>query len=308
MSSNLVRPQGTQQQVPFISKGTAAAGARLGPRPESKATPASTGAWRNADSTNALKSALNTARNPSLAPRPQSIMLKTSATPSAVANQFSRLEVSGVQKQDWRSTKVYDPSLGPTRSMMTTNWRSSTVGSNVTGRTGRQVFQNAVCTLSNFSRSDFHQGDVIAAPFHVANTNPNASPSDPRLVKTVEGFAYSKRRMLVVLFVYSQDMYCLPLYSFGNRGLEAKPEALRKEYVCTRNEGEEEKENPGVHRAVVIRSRRPLTESTTIHLTGGIRVGCNEDITSVGRLTKQSYGELVDIWGALVQGAQGESW
>lgn len=296
------------QTSSLIRKGATAVSAGNAAAPSQNALPTGPApAWQS-PGVNALKSALSTARNPNLAPRPKSVMMNVPATPSAVAGQMANLHVSAPQAPDWRSARVYDPSVGPTRSAMTTNWRSSAVGSNATSRTGRQTFQNAVCTLSNLSRSDFHLGDVIAAPFHVANTNPNASPSDPRLVRTVEGFAYSKRRMLVVLFVHAQDMYCLPLYSFGNRGLHAKPDVLKKEYVCMRNAGDKVFANEGPHEPIAVKCRRPLTEATTVHLTGGIRVGCNEDITAVGRLTEEGYGNLLDLWKALVAEAQEDTY
>jgi hypothetical protein len=63
-----------------------------------------------------------------------------------------------------------------------------------------------VCKISNYTRRDFKLGDVIAAPFHVANTNPNVLSNDDRLTLTCEGHAYSKRRMMVVLFVHQYDL------------------------------------------------------------------------------------------------------
>lgn len=211
--------------------------------------------------------------------------------------------------QDWRATGAYNPSLGPTPSTMTTKWRQTNAPSQAsTTRTRRQAFQNAVCKISNYSRRDFKLGDVIAAPFHVANTNPNVDPQDNRLALTCEGPAYSKRRMMVVLFVHQYDLFCLPLFSFSSRGLTEKPQQIKIEYVCMKNAGAEGFVNHGVHPPVEILAHRPLTDSTTVHVTGGLRVGCNEDITRVGRLTEKSYFRLVAIWKELVGKAQSEVW
>lgn len=255
---------------------------------------------------NALKSALADARNPSQASaRPKSVMMAVPATPSDVAAQMNNLNIKkGNDARDWRKTGTYDPSVAPTPSAMTTKWRETNAPSRTTRRTARQAFQNDVCKISNYTRRDFKLGEVIAAPFHVANTNPNVDPKDDRLTITCEGPAYSKRRMMVILFAHQHDLFCLPLYSFSGRGLTGKPDGLKVEYVCVRNVGAQAFVNHGVHLPVEVTARHPLTDSTTIQLTGGLRVGCNEDITRVGRLTEKSYFSLVELWEGLVNEAQ----
>lgn len=239
--------------------------------------------------TNALKSALASARNPSQAPRPNSVMMVVPPTPSDIAGRMNNLTLKASDSQSWRATGTYNPSLGPTPSTMTTKWRQTTAPSRATtDRSRRQAFTNAVCKISNYTRRDFKLGDVIAAPFHVANTNPHVDPDDERLTRTCEGHAYSKRRMMVVLFVHHYDLFCLPLFSFSGRGLTEKPDHIKTEYVCVKNAGVEGFVNHGVHPPVEIQAHHPVTDSTTVHLTGGLRVGCNEDITRVGRLTEKS--------------------
>lgn len=174
-------------------------------------------------------------------------------------------------------------------------------------RSVRNLFQNAVCVLSNYTRRDFYVGDVIAAPFHTANTNPNADPKDPFLTFTSVGPAYSKRRMMVVLYIHQQDLHCLPLYSFSGRGLAAKAQQQQHEYACLRNAGDKTA-FPGPYEPLEIVAHRPIDgKNTTVHLTGGLKVGCNEDITPVGRLTQDSYYALQTIWNQVVKGAQTEA-
>jgi hypothetical protein len=134
------------------------------------------------------------------------------------------------------------------------------------------------------------------------------TPDDDCLTLTIVGPAYSKRRMMVVLFIHMQDLYCLPLYSFSNRGLKEKPEHLKKEYVCMANDGDADFVNQGKYPPVRVQANHPLSENTTVHLTGGVRVGCNEYMGSVGRLTRKAYYELVAIWSQLVNGAKDEPW
>lgn len=74
------------------------------------------------------------------------------------------------------------------------------------------------------------------------------------------------------------------------------------------NDGDRGFVNQGIHRPVIIRAHYPVLPNTTVHLAGGLRVGCNEDVNSVGRLTQDSYYELVGVWSELVNGAKDEPW
>ena len=74
------------------------------------------------------------------------------------------------------------------------------------------------------------------------------------------------------------------------------------------NEGHEDFVNEGMYPPVEVRANRPLLVTTSVHLTGGLRVGCNEDISAVGRLTKKSYQELVELWDKIVGFAREEPW
>jgi len=274
---------------------TTGAGASVQLQPGNAPTSnAAANAWQTLGGTLALKSAL--AQGRSQAPR-KSVMMAVPPTPSDVAVKMGGLQLGKPSAQGWRGgPKMYDPSMGPTPSAMTTKFRPMLAPSRAsvaTARTARQMFQNAVCTLSNYTRRDFCVGDVIAAPFHTANTNLNVSPQDPNLSATPWGHAYSKRRMMVVLFIHQQSLHCLQLYSFSGRGMGAKPVTQQDEYVSLRNAGEQSVQQ-GPHKPLEMFAHRPIDGSnTTVHLTGGIKVGCNEDITRVGRLTQESYYDLL---------------
>jgi hypothetical protein len=301
----------------------------LGPGASSPAIPVTakspngaSGAW-DMNGTNALKTSLANSRAPPQAPRgaptgpragrPKSTlnMMMNVQTPSAVAANLATLDINGPQTQDWNpnNAKYYKASEGPTGSTMTTPWRHNPTASQVSSvRSVRQPYLSQYCKAMNKTRRDFRLGEVITVPFHTSNTNPNVNPDDDCLTLTVVGPAYSKKRMMVVLFIHMQDLYCLPLYTFSNRGLKGKPDHLKKEYVCMANDGDEDFVNQGLHPPVVVQAGRLVDPDTTVHLTGGMRVGCNEWVHSAGRLTRDSYYELLGLLTDLVSGARNEPW
>lgn len=163
--------------------------------------------------------------------------------------------------------------------------------------------------MSGRSRRDFRLGDVVALPFHTPNTNPHTRPDDPNLTATIQGPVYSKRRMAVVLWMYQRDMFCLPLYTFEHKGLSNKAQYLHKEYVSLRNKGSKNAVAQGPHKPIeVVCRKKPIDDETVVHIAGGFRVACNEDITFAGRLTQVSHTELCELWQKLSDDAQAEGW
>ncbi|KAK3112384.1 hypothetical protein LTR53_011402 [Teratosphaeriaceae sp. CCFEE 6253] len=226
------------------------------------------------------------------------------ASPSEVASQLGGLRIDPSPKA------VANPSEGPgatemggggkVRAAPTT--RYSTMST--TQRIGSMFAKSP-----RWRRRDFCKGDIISLPFHTANSNPNVDPNDERLTETVEGYVYSKRRMLAVLWIYGDAMFCLPMFSFGSRGIQSKPERLRHEYVALRNVKDRRFVNQGVHAPVdATHSNKPFTPETAIHITGGVKVGCNEDIAFCGRLTETGYMDLLELYKAQSEAAQGEMW
>lgn len=155
----------------------------------------------------------------------------------------------------------------------------------------------------------FRKGDIIAIPFHTANTNPNVDPTrDDQWQMTVWGPVYSKRRMVVVLWVYQRDMFCLPMYTFEHTGLRQKHRNILHEYVAVKNAGKPHVPQGQYPAIEVVSYRKDMDPDSSIVLTGGVRVGCNEDITWSGRVTKKSYLELVALYQRVVDQAQAEPW
>ena len=192
---------------------------------------------------------------------------------------------------------------------MTVPWKqASAAPSHKTGRSIRQAIRTAVCVLSGKTKRDYKRGDIISLPYHTPNMVVNTDPNDRRLKLTCEGPVYSKRRMVVILWIHAEDMFCLPLFSHQGTGLRKKPEYRLKEYVCVKNVGDDDFENEGAYKAVEARCHHDLDRSTTIHITAGLKVDCNENTRHVGRIEKRSYNELVNLWEGLNEQARSDPW
>ncbi|SMR51183.1 unnamed protein product [Zymoseptoria tritici ST99CH_1E4] len=205
---------------------------------------------------------------------------------------------------------VHNPSLGPLPPTGT-QWGGTAVQTDMTTDTYFKPVKTPECVRTKRTVRDFKSGEVLALPFHVANMNPKLVPNHPRLQITCEGPAFSKRRMFIVLWINQIDMFCLPLYSFEGKGLAAKKDYLKADYVCLANkEAGRSFKNVGLYKPVVFESydRKPLTDETTVHLTGGVTVDPREHITYVGRLTKDSHAHLLQLWQDRVDIAQDKAW
>lgn len=258
-------------------------------------------AWANgggaAVAQSLAKSLAKSLYNPSAARMPPS--QAPQATEPSQAN-------SAVACNNTHTTHV-SPSQGPTPSAVTNNWRNAPT--QMTDGSVRQKMKTAWCVLSGMSRHNFRQGEVISVPFHTANTNPNVDQTDKRLTLTYEGPTYSKRRMMVVLWIFQQHMLCLTLYSFQGRGIQAKPVFLQDEYVSMKNVGDKAFQNQGQYKPIeVAMNKWSVSPTTAVHLTGGVKVGCEEDIAKIGRITQESHKNLVKLWTTLNQAAQNEAW
>lgn len=215
------------------------------------------------------------------------------------ANSNAGSQLSGMSQLNISSPKpaqkMYNPSNAPSPSAMTVGPRApvSAPPSQV-GHHG--AIKNAVCVSSGYSRWDFTVGEIIGIPYHQSNTNPNVLPTDPCLAFTKQGPVYSKRRMVIVLWIHHYDMFCVPLFTHNGCGLGNKNSDARREYVCVMNEGDTNFNNDGMHDAIVAKCKYPLKPETSVHLGGGLKVSCKDDISRAGRLTKDSYKRLKDLW------------
>lgn len=67
--------------------------------------------------------------------------------------------------------------------------------------------------------------------------------------------------------------------------------------------------NQGQYEPVEVQCRRrPMNAMTSVQLTGGVRVACEEDIQMVGRITEESHAHLVGLWTRMNEVAQSERW
>ncbi|KAI7486499.1 hypothetical protein KC351_g3287 [Hortaea werneckii] len=230
---------------------------------------------------------------------------------TSVANLEAQFAHTGVSNSFGPGLAPYNPSQGPTASQITTPWRPArSTRTNASFSSARLAVNNAVCKLSGYTRKDFQKGEVISLPHHAANTDPNVDPNtDNRWRSTVEGPVYSKRRMMVVLFIYGRDMLCLPLYTWNKSGISRRPAWLKNEYVGVQDANNFNYINHGDYPPVIIEgNRRPMHEHSTVVLSAGCKVSCNEDILSVGRLTQKSHTHLVALWQELNREAVAEAW
>lgn len=218
--------------------------------------------------------------------------------------QFSKMEV---KEQERPKEKVYNPSMGPSPSMMTTvSATLSAAPSDGTMGSVARVVNTAACVLGRFRKRNFKRGDVISLPYHTSNSNPHVDPQDPNLSYTVVGPVYSKRRMVVVLWMYKETMFCVPMYSFNGKGLRSKPKHIKEDYVSVVNKGDVNFENQGVHPPIQVECKWPVDKNTTIKLVGGVDVPYKADIAKAGRLPRESFGRLMMLWKNLSGTAWGQ--
>ncbi|KAK3641377.1 hypothetical protein LTR56_006887 [Elasticomyces elasticus] len=226
-------------------------------------------------------------------------------TPAAHAALYAASTRAPTRNQHQNSgQKFLDPSAAPSPSVASTSRPMSTASS----RPYSRWFKNKVCKyFPDRTAGDFRKGDVISLPFHQANSNPNADEMDPNLTFSHNhGAIYSKRRMVVVLYIHRKDLFCLPLYSWNGKGVTNKPRDQMREYNSTDGNNFH---NQGVHKPVVIeKNKYPLTPATTVALTAGLKVDCQEDIQDVGRLTEESYEHLFTLWLSLSEQARDQPW
>lgn len=163
----------------------------------------------------------------------------------------------------------------------------------VNHRDRKEWCRNAVCVHSPWERYDFKKGDVICLPSHMPNMNPEVDPKYPELRLSEIGPVISKRRFMIVLLKFKTTMFCIPLFTFGKRGIDEYIELIR--YVAGTtdlNQSEEQERLDFIHD----QPDRPWSDLSTVHITAGWTVGWKEDIQKIGRLTKTSYTRLMKLW------------
>jgi hypothetical protein len=164
--------------------------------------------------------------------------------------------------------------------------------------------------MSNQTRRDFRQGDIIDAPMHVENIDPEILATSQELRFTDAGPAFSKRRMMVVFHVFYDHMECLPLYTNGKMGLAGKPEGQRPEWMPAVNKDSKRDQTSGkiVRHLVVKLWRKEADQHSHVHFTESVKVYCAGDVTTVGKCDFDSFQKLHQLRFELNKKAQGEPW
>ncbi|CAK1356179.1 unnamed protein product [Cercospora beticola] len=227
-------------------------------------------------------------------------------------NLASQMQNMSLSQHPVVAATHYDPSMGPTPYQPEGSIYGGSAAPTENSLGGyNQNIQTNTCVRTNRSVRSFKIGEVIALPFHVPNLNPNNNITHDRLRVTCEGPVFSKRRMFVILWINQFDMFCLPLYSFEGQGITKKKGDLQKDYIEVKNVGVKFFEQMGLYRPVEMQTydpNRPMTDSTTIHLTGGIKVDPQEHISTVGRFTESSHRDLLTLYTDLSKEAQKKPW
>ncbi|EME89122.1 uncharacterized protein MYCFIDRAFT_170633 [Pseudocercospora fijiensis CIRAD86] len=169
-------------------------------------------------------------------------------------------------------------------------------------------YNSGHCKMAIHKAKDFQSGDVIAAPYHVPNLNPKLSPNSKDLVISSEGPVFSKRRMGIVLWKSAEVMIVLPLFSWTSQGIGNKIQHWKakgdltnsvQDYVEVFNYRDRQNfKMKGVHQPLHFVHKQSwggLTEYTTCQITGAVMVNWKEDITQVGRITRQSFNRLLQL-------------
>lgn len=261
-----------------------------GPRPSANTY----GAWQGSTQSNFPKAPWSntSATRPSTVQHPS----KGIGDSDGLASQFAGMSVSGAQPK----LPTYDPSNGPSPSMLTVASRPfSTAPSHRSARStmwGQGAVKTDLCILTRATRQTYSRGDIISVPVHKINRNPNIDLADTNLTKTRYGGVYSKRRMVVIMWINYESMFCLPLHTYSKNGLSKKPNQMRGEFVCVKNEQDVDFNNQGVHVPVEAVCKRPLDANTVIPLGDHVEVGYRDDIAPVGEMTRDGFIRLLALW------------
>ncbi|EME89121.1 uncharacterized protein MYCFIDRAFT_76484 [Pseudocercospora fijiensis CIRAD86] len=177
--------------------------------------------------------------------------------------------------------------------------------------------RNSVCIKATYDRARFNKGDVIPLPFHAPVMNENLAPTDDNLRQSKWGPVLSKRRMFIVLWKFKTHLFCVPLYSFGLRGFQAKANRPGfEDYITVMNEADDLKpepfDNQGCQYEPLVFRHIPggfaLEPSTCCHITAGVQINWQEHIYDVGRIDKQSYLRLLRLYKAAAKNAEEENY
>jgi len=211
--------------------------------------------------------------------------------------EYTLSEVSRYYEKHKMQNPIYNPAAYATTALSRKTYR---------GPDGKRIFPAG--------RNSFGDGDIIDAPvFSACLSRDLAHEESDRCIKTTNcGALCAKRRPLVVLFRFGEDMLCMPMYTFSGKGPAGKPTDIIHEFVgfraseelCAR-QGVQFDPNAGnttnFKPLVVEQMRNQVLWGATVHLTELISVKYLEQTGIIGKLDLESYHRLLTLWLGLSQ-------
>lgn len=150
---------------------------------------------------------------------------------------------------------------------------------------------------SGRKKHHFKPGDIIRVALHTTNVNANIDmeKDGDRVTRTCLGPVYSKARPMVVLWLHQNHMFVAPMFTNGGTSLGHRSDI--HEYVCVKEQGNQEFVNEGVYPELVAVSKtKPMHPKSRVHLAGGCNVRYQEKIEVIGALTDESVTALIKRW------------
>ncbi|KAJ3520731.1 hypothetical protein NM208_g13593 [Fusarium decemcellulare] len=149
-------------------------------------------------------------------------------------------------------------------------------------------------------------GTIISAPVHTASNDDIVSVSDPDLSISRAGVVISKFRKMIVVQVWSQHVVCLPLFSYGNKGLEGRY-YMRDEYLDIRDVEDDKPKPKQTDNEPLMAKRHPawpphktfITGFTVVKLTEKLVHDKRSKCSVEGNISKDELERLCDLCSAL---------
>lgn len=162
------------------------------------------------------------------------------------------------------------------------------------------------------SRDMYRRGTIIRLPFHVPNTHTDKSVGHPGISSSAgnHGLVYSENRMAIVLWRFLENMTCVPIYSFKEKGLVGQGENVERyrEFIeITNTGGVGAFDKVGVHPVMEADLDTPFNRKSCVHVTGAFHVNYKEQIRKIGVLTDRSINTLVNVMDLLIATAAADA-
>lgn len=203
-----------------------------------------------------------------------------------------------------------NPVTPPTTFSLGTTAREGNVPPNMKDSSYRGAINHSHCRRTERKIEAFSKGEIILAMHHIENTDPKRDMLDPEINKHCgKGGVFSKIRPFIVMWTHTENIFVLPMFTFGGVGLTAKPDHLKKEFICVKNVGDENFGSPNsLHNrpleAHTYTGHARLSKKSVCKLTGGTTMFCKDNVEPMGRLIESSYNYLLEQYDKLIAEAR----